>query len=218
MHKLERDILFFRIRSELFALEILRFPWRNPMFCSQPLSTVDYITRDYKPIEERAQAVIAAAGGIGKFLRDAQTNLDTAIPRTWLETALLQVNGNIEFIQNDVKQAMGTLEDPVLAKELEAALGKMIKALEEHWAFLEAHKAHATNAYALGAKTFVRLQSFPVYHASLFPCYTFFWIPPSIIHTACCRNQLGLSPPFSLTFPVQGVMTGAKSTLYRGVP
>ena len=156
VHQIERDVILFKIRSELFGFETLRSPWRNPIFYNRAVSVLNYISRDYKSVEARARAIIAVAEGIGRFLGDAQANLDKEIPRPWLETALLQVKGNLEFVQNDIKPAMAELEDPV-AKELEAAIGKMAKALEKHKAFLETRQAQATDAYALGEETFLRM-------------------------------------------------------------
>lgn len=157
LHRVERDALLFEIRQNLFELEVMREPWRNPTWYGWGLSVSNYVARDYAPREQRAQAIIEVAGGFEAFVSNIQKNLDENIPITWIETGLLQVTGNIEFIQTDVKREMRGLDDPRLEQRLETALDQMVSVLEKHRDFLEARKKGATADYALGEEMFLRM-------------------------------------------------------------
>jgi hypothetical protein len=90
------------------------------------------------------------ADASGDFLENAHSNLEERIPRTWLQTALLQTRGSMECLRGDVRQAMAGLSEPQLAQQLHAALERMVAALGRNEQFLEGRLARATDAFALG--------------------------------------------------------------------
>lgn len=157
MHQIERDALLFEIRSQLFDLTVIRAPWRNPGWYGWPMSVSNYVVRDYAPISKRAEAIIEVAGGIEQFLSDARANLEEELPAAWVETGLLQVRGNIEFIETDVREQMKGLDDPRLEQRLSVALDQMVSELRKHEAFLEGRLKNANQDYALGEDMFLRM-------------------------------------------------------------
>lgn len=156
MQRVERDTLLTALRTDRFELEVLRSPWRNPMFYLGKLDLTPYVSRDYAPIEQRAAAIVALAEATPAFLQHATENLEPELPRTWLDTALLQARGTATFIRFDVPAAMTGLPAAERAK-LEAALSEMAKAVDAYAAHLEASKAKATDAFALGKDAFVQM-------------------------------------------------------------
>jgi len=144
------------VRSELFELKTRRAPWRNPMFYLPSLNLVPYIARDYAPLEQRARAIVAIAEGSKDFLAHARANLEPNLPRSFIDTALLQVRGTIEFVQADVPAAMSALEKTERAR-LDQALAVMVEALWAYEAELVKRQASATDEFALGAEGFVAM-------------------------------------------------------------
>jgi uncharacterized protein (DUF885 family) len=154
---IERDVILTAIRGELFDLEVARWPMRNPMYYVDRLELTDYISRDYAPLEQRARGVMGICNGAEAYLHAAQGNLPEAIPRTWIETALLQVNGLIDFAYKDVVETLAALQDDDLSTEVGEALLAYSAALTEYRDFLTARLPKATDDYALGAGRFARM-------------------------------------------------------------
>jgi uncharacterized protein (DUF885 family) len=152
----EREVLTAHIRGELFQLDDLRAPMRNPMFYMWAIELSEYITRDYAPLADRARGLIGIAKGTGAYLDDAATNLQAAVPKTWLTVALMQVDGSIDFAKKDVVAAMKGLPAE-LDTELQAALADYIRALEGYQTALKQRLPAATEDYALGADTFLKM-------------------------------------------------------------
>lgn len=156
MQRVEREALLTALRGDLFELETLRSPWRNPMFYVGKLDLTAYISRDYAPIVERAQAIVAIAEATPAFLQHAQENLEAALPRTFVETALLQTRGTASFVRVDVPAAMKDLPDAERDR-LENALATMASAVDAFAAHLEGARERATDDFALGEESFVRM-------------------------------------------------------------
>jgi uncharacterized protein (DUF885 family) len=153
----EREVILTAIRGELFDLEIARWPMVNPMYYLEALQLTDYISRDYAPLAERARGVIGIGNGARAYLEAAQANLPEAMPRTWIETALLQVNGMVDFAYKDVVEALAALDDADLSTEVGEALLAYAGALTGFRDFLSARLARANDDYALGAERFARM-------------------------------------------------------------
>ncbi len=152
----EREVILAEIRGELFDLRDLKLPWRNPMGYVWPLSVAGYIQRDYAPLADRAKGIIGICDGAGAHLAHAQTNLVKEMPRTWLQTALLQVNGMISFVQDDVVKEMKGLDDATKTALLES-VGRCVNAMSEYRDFLTARLEHATDDFALGEELFLKM-------------------------------------------------------------
>jgi uncharacterized protein (DUF885 family) len=148
-------VLLFTLRSDLFSLE-RRDPFRNPQFYVGPLALTAYISRPYAKVEERARGVIAIARASRAYLAHADRNLEPSLPRPWLETALKQLAGMVDFVQRDVEPALPGLP-PALQAELHAALTDMASALGAFVAALQARLQKANDDYALGEATFLRM-------------------------------------------------------------
>ncbi|HKE19285.1 MAG TPA: DUF885 domain-containing protein [Kofleriaceae bacterium] len=154
---IERDVVLNAIRSELFDLQVARWPMVNPRYYIEALELTDYISRDYAPLAQRARGVIGICNGAKAYLEAAQANLPEAMPRTWIDTALLQVNGMVDFAYKDVVEALATLDDSDLSTQVGEALLAYAAALTGFRDYLTAHVAKATDDFALGGERFARM-------------------------------------------------------------
>jgi uncharacterized protein (DUF885 family) len=155
--QIERDVLLTQIRGDRFDLEVARWPSTNPMSYLERLALTDHVTRDYAPLAERARAVIALGMAAGPYLDAARKNLPEAMPRPWVETALLQVDGLIDFARKDVAKALAALDDPSLRTEVADGLRAYAAALGGYRDFLRARLRRSTDAFALGADRFQKM-------------------------------------------------------------
>ncbi len=134
----------------------MRLPWRNPMRYMWGIGLSSYVSRSYAPLADRAKGIIGVCDGAGGYLSQAMGNIEEKIPRTWLSVALLQVNGMIEFIENDVAKEMAGLGEET-SKALKESLGRCVNALSEYRDFVQGRMAQATDEYALGEEMFLRM-------------------------------------------------------------
>jgi uncharacterized protein (DUF885 family) len=149
----ERDVLaqeVRRVRFDLVDLDVFR---TNPMAYSHAINLDAYIIRDYAPIAERAAAVIKLCNGLAPYLAQARANLPAPIPRTWIDTALLQTRGYIEFADKDVRAELAGKVDAAVGPALDACKA----ALVEHAAWLEQRQPQGTTAFALGEARYLKM-------------------------------------------------------------
>lgn len=157
LRAMEREVVLTSIRGQLFELDVRKRPFSDPMWYPEHLELTPYITRDYAPLADRARAIIALCGAAQGFLAAAQANLPEAMPRTWIDTALLQVDGMIEFASEDVASAMATLEDADLAAQVSEGLLACSGALTGYKQFLTERRAKASDAFAIGEAQFLQM-------------------------------------------------------------
>ena len=147
----ERDVLVQevrRVRFDLVDLDVFR---TNPMAYSGAINLDAYIIRDYAPLAERAAAVIKLCTNLGPYLAQARANLQAPIPRTWIDTALLQTRGYIEFADKDVRAELATT--PAIGPALDACKA----ALTEHATWLEQRQPQGTTAFATGEARYLKM-------------------------------------------------------------
>ena len=147
----ERDVLLQDERRRLFELGTLDKLHTNPMAYSDAIDLDAYVVRDYAPAAARAAAIGKLCTAVPRYLRQARASLKPPLPRTWVDTALLQARGLADFADHDVRAALP--DQPGLG----AALDTCKLALLEHAAWLTEQQAHASTAYALGADTFLAM-------------------------------------------------------------
>jgi len=155
---IERDVLLIELRNRLFRLVDLDVYRTNPMSYLSKINLDAYIIRDYAPAHIRAAAVIKLCTALPAFLAQARTNLVPPMPRPWLDTALLQAKGHLEFADKDVRAAFAASTIPLVNQaEIDPALDACKSALAEHVAYLTKQQSTGTQVFALGAETFLRM-------------------------------------------------------------
>ncbi len=154
----ERDVLLVELRSRLFRLVDLDVYRTNPMSYLSKLNLDAYIIRDYAPAQTRAAAVTKMCAALPAFLAQARTNLVSPMPRPWLDTAVLQTKGHLEFADKDVRTAFSTVTEPLANRaEIDSSLDTCKAALVEHVAWLTKQQPTGTQSFALGTDKFLRM-------------------------------------------------------------
>jgi hypothetical protein len=150
---IDRRALTAQLQATRFELTELRLPFREPMFYAGPseLDVSFYLKRPYAPLGERLGALRRHLLGYGGFLEAARDNLETTLPRVNLEIAIEAAEGQVDYLETEVRVA--AREDTQTLKAIESAAHQTRDFAE----LLKARRATADEAYALGEERFLRL-------------------------------------------------------------
>jgi len=150
---IDRRVLVAQLQAARFELIELRLPFREPMFYAGPseLDISFYLKRPYAPLADRLSALRRHLRGYSGFLEAAGDNLETALPRPNLEIAIEAIDGQVEYLEGEVRVA--ARDDAETLKALEIAAGQT----NDFGALLKARLATADDKYALGEDRFLRL-------------------------------------------------------------
>lgn len=156
--RMQRDYVVARIDGELFWLRDAKFPFTNPAwYFDNGLDPNTYVAVPYAPAEQRLRAFIEYAKAIPNAVSQIRANLQTPMPRTYVEYGTRGFSGFAEFYRGDVVKAFAEVKDPQLQTQLQAAIEPAAKAMEEASKWLEAQRPQATENYVLGPERFAAM-------------------------------------------------------------
>ena len=156
--KLERDVLLYEVRRTLFLVRDQDAFRTNPITYSAAINLDAYIIRNYAPVFRRAQAVIDLCTALPGYLAQARANLKTPMPRPWIDIALLQTKGYLEFADKDARRELTATTVPLANQaDIAHALDTCKQALGEHATWLEQQQPSGTTAFALGEDRFLKM-------------------------------------------------------------
>lgn len=151
-------ILQSTIRSELFRLADMDVHCKNPMSYADVIDVNIYIKRNFGPLPDRVRPVIAIEKQAPAIFAHARTNLDTSLPKPYVETAIEIATGAANFLRRDLTSALKDLDDAPLKAEFETVNTSAIEELENYAEFLKKEKLpRAHTQYALGRDKYVRM-------------------------------------------------------------
>lgn len=100
------------LRHEQFEWTDLREHERNPLAYSHLLDITNFLKRQYAPLPERVQGLIAHLDGIPDALAQARTHLERGpIPKPFAGTALDVYRGYVTFFETTLPATLTALED-----------------------------------------------------------------------------------------------------------
>jgi uncharacterized protein (DUF885 family) len=138
------------VADERFRLTELRDPWHDPQWALwRGADVFGYVTRDYAPVAERAAAVCRHLEQLPGWLGEAAAMLDPELPAGPRAQAIEAANGYASFYRDEVRSELGDLDDPALARRLEAALDLGAAACQAFAGAVEAR--HGRDDDVLGA-------------------------------------------------------------------
>ena len=156
--RFQRDYLLARIDSDLFWLRDARFPFTNPAYYfDNGLDPSTYVTVPYAPADQRLAAFIKYAKAIPNAVAQIRSNMQTPLPKTFVDYGIAGFNGFAEFYTRDVQQAYAEVKDDALQNELKTVLAPAAQAMSDMAKWLESQKAQANDAYVLGPERFAAM-------------------------------------------------------------
>lgn len=145
------------INSQLFWLDTARFPFRNPAFYIGRLDPDAYLSRNYAPLEKRIVGYTGYARAIPKIAADIRANLQTPLPRTYVERGIAGFGGFASFYRSDIPKVFAEVKDAELQKQLAEANDAAAKAMEGLRDWLTSERKNATDEFALGPQLFSQM-------------------------------------------------------------
>ena len=150
----QREYLVSRVDQDLFWAEKARWPFRNPQFyigwMSDSLDPSTYIALDYAPIEQRMAAFTTYLEAIPGAAQQIRDNLETPMPRTWLQLGIDAFGGYATYFRDDVPAVWATVTDEALQERFASANEAAAAAMQGLADWLASNRATATEDYALG--------------------------------------------------------------------
>ena len=153
----EREYVLAVIDSDLFWLESARRPYRNPYFYSDKVDPQVYLTRPYAPLDQRMRAFTAYERALPTALEQIRANLQTPMPRTYVDFGRLTFGGLARYFDHDVPGIFSSIKDPQLQSEFAAANTDAIQALKSLDAWFASQRASANEDFTLGADLFQKM-------------------------------------------------------------
>ena len=150
----ERDYVIAAIDSDLFWLESARWPYRNPFFYGSAVDPEVYLTRPYAPLDQRMRAFINYEKALPAALDQIRANLQTPMPRTYVDFGRLTFGGLAQYFDHDVKGIFASVKAPQLQSEFTAANTSAVRALKSLDAWFASQRAKANENFALGPDLF----------------------------------------------------------------
>ncbi len=152
--RFERDYLIAEVDRDLFWLETVDSPHRNPLYYGDALDPDVYVSREYAPLPVRLKAYTRYARAVPKAVAELRGNVALPLPRTWIKISRRALGGLAGFYAEDVPKVFAPVKDEALQAEFRDANAAAIAAIKGLDAWLAAEEPHATEAFALGPETF----------------------------------------------------------------
>lgn len=152
--RFERQYFLAVIQQDLFWLDSVQWPYKNPMYYLEALDPNVYVNRPYAPPEQRLRAFVGYARNIPKAAAQIRTNLHPPLPRTYIDVGKTLFGGLAKFYENDSKAAFASVADAKLKREFALAQAQATQAMSALAEWLERQRPTATADFALGADRF----------------------------------------------------------------
>ncbi len=154
---LELGTLRGMLLTERFELADLREPHTLPPYFLYRLSIVNYLLREYAPLDRRLRAVARLQGQVPRFLRDLRAVTDRRLPETYYEMGEMAARGMIDAFERELPEQAAKASRAVqrlLGRTGPAAVNELKVLLHE---FETAYKPRTKTAFALGRRRFERM-------------------------------------------------------------
>lgn len=156
--RFQRDYVIARIDNELFWLRDVKLPFTNlSYYFDNGLDPNTYVTVPYAPVDQRLRAFIKYLQAVPNAVAQIRGNLQTLMPRTFVEYGTRGFSGFAEFYRGDAVLAFAEVKDAALQAELKTAIEPAAKAMTEMSQWIESQKAQATDNYVLGPERFAAM-------------------------------------------------------------
>jgi uncharacterized protein (DUF885 family) len=155
--RFDREYLLNVIDGDLFWLEKARAPFTNPAWYLNNIDPDLYLSRNYAPLPTRMKAYIKYAQGIPAIVADIRENLRGPLPKTFVELAIDDVGGYVEFYAKEVAPVFASVADPDLQKQLADADTSASNAMMNLKNYFIGLRKTANDGYPLGKDLFAAM-------------------------------------------------------------
>jgi len=155
--RFDREYLLAVVDKDLFWIEKAKYPFSNPAWYIDKLDPDVYLSRNYAPLEVRMKAYIKYARGIPRMVNDIKANLQSPLPRTYVELGIAQYGGLAEFYAKNVAATFASVNNPDLQKQLTEVDTAAAQAMEVLKLTLVEERRKANDKFPLGADLYAQM-------------------------------------------------------------
>jgi uncharacterized protein (DUF885 family) len=148
-------ILQAAVRKEIFQRQDMAIFEKDPMTYARAADVNVYVKRNFAPLEDRVRSIITIESQVPNIVIAAKTNLDSVLPKPYVELAIQIARGSADFLRKNLIEALTDLRDEHLRGEFLESNRKAAAALTDYAGWLERERLpKATADFALGEEKF----------------------------------------------------------------
>jgi uncharacterized protein (DUF885 family) len=152
------ELLRSAVRKERFRFEILKSFSRNPMTYARSIDVNIYLKRNFAPLPDRVRSITSILRQAPRIFGAARANLDMALPKPFVETAIQVSEGSADFLEKDLVQALRDLKEEPLMPDFRAANQKAIAEIRGFAQWLKDERLRRSNDdFALGRANYAQM-------------------------------------------------------------
>jgi uncharacterized protein (DUF885 family) len=153
----DREVLMGRIKGALLDDEAIQYWRKDPGRYSRVATSAvfELALRDFAPLDARLRSAIAREREIPALLAAGKANMEHP-PRAFVEIAIRNIAGSINFYRDAAPGAFAAVEDPELKRDFATSNAAVIAAFEDYKAFLQELLSKADGDFALKSEVFVQ--------------------------------------------------------------
>ena len=158
----DREMLINSIKGKLLDVETIRYWQKDPnVYVRSATSAVfNVVHRDFAPLADRLRSVIARERQIPMLVAAGKANIEHP-PRAFVDIAIRNVAGSIDFLKTGAPATFAAVEDQELKREFTASNDSAIAAFENYKTYLEQElKPKADGDFALGFDLFAKRMAY----------------------------------------------------------
>ena len=158
----DREMLINSIKGKLLDLETIRYWQKDPnVYVRSATSAVfNLVHRDFAPLLDRLRSVIGRERQIPMLVATGKANIEHP-PRAFVEIAIRNAAGSINFLKTGAPAAFAAVEDQAPKREFAASNDSAVAAFEDYKTYLEQElKPKADGDFALGSDLFAKRMAY----------------------------------------------------------
>jgi uncharacterized protein (DUF885 family) len=158
----DREMLINSVKGKLLDIETIRYWQKDPNFYARSATSAVFnlVHRDFAPLADRLRSVIARERQIPALLAAGKANIEHP-PRAFVDIAIRNVAGSIDFLKTGVRATFAVIEDQELKREFTASNDAAIAAFEDYKTYIEQElKPKADGDFALGSDLFAKRMAY----------------------------------------------------------
>lgn len=151
----DREVVIGQIKAALLEEERIQ-AWRHDpdRYSSLAIESLfQLVKRDFAPLTDRMRNVVARERLLPGMLATAKTVIQDP-PKVYIEIALENIDGAIEFVKSGLPDALKPVQDAPLQKEFAVSNAATIAALQDYRNWLAGLVPSAHGSFALGAENY----------------------------------------------------------------
>jgi uncharacterized protein (DUF885 family) len=154
---IDLQILRAAVKKEIFHRQEMSIFERDPTVYARAADLNIYIKRNFAPLDDRVRSIVAIESQVPNIIIAAKTNLDTVLPKPYVELAIQIARGSADFLRKNLVEAIADLRDEQIRTEFRESNRRAAAALSDYAGWLERERLpKATGDFALGREKFRR--------------------------------------------------------------